>query len=73
MASATSPDLDPRILLFFFLPTPCNPTSSPATATHLRPGTPVKLGNFSSFSCSRTPIKPKIFQICSLPSAASSL
>ncbi|GKV50744.1 hypothetical protein SLEP1_g57442 [Rubroshorea leprosula] len=48
-----------RVFLLLFLPAPCNPTSSPATATHFRPGTPVKLGDFSSFSCSRTPIKPK--------------
>ncbi|GKV11536.1 hypothetical protein SLEP1_g22785 [Rubroshorea leprosula] len=36
------------------------PARAPATATHFRPETSVKLGDFSPFSCSRIPIKPRI-------------
>ncbi|GKU92959.1 hypothetical protein SLEP1_g6610 [Rubroshorea leprosula] len=54
-------------------PDPLQPDEPPATATHFRPGTPVKLGDFPFFLVLEHLFNPEFFQICSLPFAVSSL
>ncbi|GKV02612.1 hypothetical protein SLEP1_g15028 [Rubroshorea leprosula] len=56
-------DRDPRALLFLS-PDPLQPTNPPATATHFSAGNPAKFGDFSLFSCLRTPVEPRKSQIC---------
>ncbi|GKV34361.1 hypothetical protein SLEP1_g42738 [Rubroshorea leprosula] len=46
---------DPRGLLFLFPPDPLHPTR-PVTASLFQAGNPAKLGDFSLFSCFKTPI-----------------
>ncbi|GKV15763.1 hypothetical protein SLEP1_g26516 [Rubroshorea leprosula] len=51
-------------------PDPLHPTSPPTTATHFPAGNPAKLGDFSLFSCLRTPVEPRKSQICVFPPSA---
>ncbi|GKU94201.1 hypothetical protein SLEP1_g7727 [Rubroshorea leprosula] len=46
-------------------PDPLHPTSPPRYRRPFPAGNPAKLGEFSLFSCSRTPIKPTKSRICS--------
>ncbi|GKV46483.1 hypothetical protein SLEP1_g53464 [Rubroshorea leprosula] len=44
-------------------PTLCTRRAPPVTATHFPAGNPAKLGDFSLFSCLRTPVEPRKSQI----------
>ncbi|GKU90949.1 hypothetical protein SLEP1_g4887 [Rubroshorea leprosula] len=50
-----------RVSCFSSSPTLCKPTSPSYRHPFFRPGTPVKLGEVSSFSRSRTSTQPRTF------------
>ncbi|GKV32414.1 hypothetical protein SLEP1_g41025 [Rubroshorea leprosula] len=57
---------EPRVSASASLPPPtlCTRRVPPTTATHFPAGNPAKLGDFSLFSCLRTPVEPRKSQIC---------
>ncbi|GKV05179.1 hypothetical protein SLEP1_g17217 [Rubroshorea leprosula] len=54
---------NPRFCSSSFL-LPCNPRKSPSHGHPFPARNPAKLGDFSLFSCLRTPVEPRKSQIC---------
>ncbi|GKV40975.1 hypothetical protein SLEP1_g48558 [Rubroshorea leprosula] len=55
---------DPHALLFLFSPRPSAPNEPRYRPPLFPAGNPAKLGDFSLFSCLRTPVEPRKSQIC---------